>query len=302
MKIFKVLTAAVLMFISVNGYPRTLIDRFMPENDLYLEDNLFNANMTEDTFNAILDNIKTYYEPIIQGHGATLVIERNWSDSTVNAYAYQEGTSWYIAMFGGMARRAEITEDGFAMVACHELGHHLAGFPFYPDGNEWAANEGQSDYFATLACARKIWPATERAEMEKNGIKCASELPSNRVLADTVDPVAKEKCDSVYTDLCLTDKYDCYRAAMAGYSLGNLLAVLGKTKVSFSTPDKKVVTKTSNSHPAAQCRLDTYFAGALCNMSWQDSLIPADEKESTKVNCAKGSVAQRPLCWFKPTI
>ena len=29
-------------------------------------------------------------------------------------------------MYGGLARRAEVTEDGFAMVLCHELGHHVS--------------------------------------------------------------------------------------------------------------------------------------------------------------------------------
>ena len=59
-----------------------------------------------------------------------------------------------VIMFGGLARRPEITADGFLLVVCHELGHHLAGYPFIDD---WAANEGQADYFATQSCTKNIW-------------------------------------------------------------------------------------------------------------------------------------------------
>ena len=79
--------------------------------------------------------------------------------NTVNANASQRGRTWIVNMYGGLARRPEITPDGFAMVLCHELGHHMGGFPFV---SGWAANEGQSDLFATLSCGRILLVTTQK--------------------------------------------------------------------------------------------------------------------------------------------
>ena len=66
-------------------------------------------------------------------------------------------------------------------------------------------------------------------------------------------------------DICRKKDQDlCYRTAMAGKSVADLLATLGKQDLpSFLTPDENRVTRTYNSHPKAQCRLDTYLSGAL---------------------------------------
>ena len=55
-------------------------------------------------FNSILDRIEEMYTPIIAEFGATLSVARSWSDGTVNAYARQLGSTWEIAMFGGLAK------------------------------------------------------------------------------------------------------------------------------------------------------------------------------------------------------
>ena len=255
---------------------------FMPENNLHLQDGMFDNGMTEETFNAVIDEVETYYKPIISGHGADLIIERNWKDATVNAYASQSGSTWTIAMFGGLARRPEVTPDGFAMVVCHEMGHHLGGFPFV---SGWAAAEGTSDYFAMHACAKALWAHSENT-------------------TEQIDSVARELCD---TNLDPNqDRALCYREMNAGYSLANLLGALGGTKVSFSTPDKSIVKRTYSSHPKAQCRLDTYVAGTLCGLKWDDAVIPQTEAESSKYVCTNKSVdgydiQARPRCWFKPS-
>ena len=80
----------------------------------------------------------------------------------------------------GMARRPEMTEDAFMIIVCHEIGHHLAGMPQY---DEWAAIEGQADFFATHACAKNMW----RDERNKNA-----------EFSESVLAIAKDKCDSYY--------------------------------------------------------------------------------------------------------
>ena len=272
----------------------------LPPNDLYLEDNLFteDANINEQSFNKIIDDIIAIYKPLVAAHGAVLSTNSMWTNSTVNASAQQTGNSWVINMYGGLARRAEVTPDGFAMVVCHELGHHLAGFPFYGNA-DWAASEGQSDYFATQSCARKIW---------------ANDLVGNAEARNAVHPIAKAKCDATWSTVA--EQNFCYRTAMAGYSLAHLLSALGGTTASFETPDASQVSSTSVSHPEGQCRLDTYFSGALCIETFDPGIIPGKghpagqtsqdaEIVAASYSCTTAAfhnVGFRPRCWFKPEV
>jgi hypothetical protein len=241
--------------------------QFMPDNTLSRFDNINKTNITESEFNGILDTIEQVYRPIFANFGANFVLERAWADSTVNAYAEQQGKDWIVHMYGGMARRAELNTAGFGLVACHEIGHHLAGFPFY-NGNDWAANEGQSDYFANFVCAPKVFGG----------------LP-----VPAMTGIGKQKCDEAWPN-SQQAKNTCYIGLDGGLRLGKLLAALGgEATPKFETPDQSKVTKTSDSHPRAQCRVDTYLAGASCVKQWNDGVIPR----------ADGAVCNnRPRCWF----
>ncbi len=267
----------------------------LPPNDLHLEDNLFSdrANMTEQEFRQITDRIVDFYKPIVRGFGAELEATHKWEDPTVNAFANQSGNTWMITMFGGLARRPEVTDDGFALVVCHEIGHHIAGFPFYPS-NSWASSEGQSDYWASQACARNVW---------KN------DLEINAGFRATADPLVISHCDQVWTTTA--EQNLCYRIAMAGYSLANLLGTISGRQVSFLASDATQVSSTMTSHPPAQCRLDTYTAGALCERDFRSNLIPGrgmlngleSENIASQVSCTSADFfgrSARPRCWFKP--
>jgi len=252
---------------------RINVKTFMPANNLNEVDGLYDNGMTEAEFNAIIDEVVNYYAPIANQYGANFVVNRLWNDSTVNAQAYQQGNTWYVDMFGGLARRPEITRDGFQMVVCHETGHHFGGFP----ANGWAAYEGQADYFALHVCAKNLWANQP------------NQVPS-------IQPYAKKLCDqNVKGNLNL-----CYREMNASYSLASLLAALGNETASFQTPDKSKVSRTNPDHPRAQCRLDTYVAGNLCGTQWNDYVIPQTEQESANYLCTTG-VGARPRCWFKPS-
>ena len=118
---------------------------------LFAEDN----GVDEDRFNAVIDLAEKAYQEVFKSKGRRLVVvERKWSSGTVNAYAYQRGKTSYVAMFGGLARHPAVTADGFLTVVCHEIGHHIGGYPFV---NSWASNEGQSDYYATTKCLKAAW-------------------------------------------------------------------------------------------------------------------------------------------------
>lgn len=258
-----------------------------PPNNLHLEDNPSAlANMSEQEFDDLIDEVKEVYSPIVKKLGGRLTFEKDWDSSQVNAFARRGSfNKWVVAMFGGLARRPEVTKDAFQFVVCHEVGHHLAGWPFAYD---WASNEGQSDFFASQVCAKKIWK---------------DDIATNETFRETVDTAAKEKCDSVYSET--NNQNLCYRTAMAGKSLATLLGKMKKLRrlPSFTTPDLRVINKTNHKHPRPQCRLDTMLAGALCKAPFDDKVIPDNERESLIYSCSQYNPAHelsfRPKCWLK---
>lgn len=287
MKLVLRLFLTLVCFSSCGSYAqhRKLHDHsFMPENELGMFDDI-NAvsNISQDEFEIVLQRIEDYYKPLIEKvHGKTLLVTRDWEDSTVNAYATQYGDTWEIHMYGGLARRQEVSVDGFMLVACHEMGHHLGGFPF---SMSWAANEGQSDYFSTLSCARALMKEAS-SNQEFEALKAIPAYP-------------KRLCDKSWKKQ--SERLQCYRIALAGKSLSDLLS---NGQARFETPSEVIVEKTMNSHPPGQCRLDTYLSGALCRAHFDHEKIPKNESESVKVSCleSKGQLGFRPRCWFKPRI
>lgn len=265
---------------------------FVPENNLKISVNAKRAGgITEAQFHAVIDKFEPLYAPIVKSYGGDLVIERNWSDGTVNAYAQQLGKTWKVSMFGGLARHETITADGFALVVCHELGHHIGGAPrkISPWSSPWASNEGQADYFANLKCLRRGW---ENDNNERIVRGMMSEVPAT----------VRKACGEQY--VWNDDYWMCIRGSMAGLSVAKLFQALRNSNVEpkFDTPDARVVTKTDDNHPATQCRLDTYFQGSLCNVSWHEDVTATSEVTGTCHGTNGHSRGLRPLCWFKPLV
>ena len=262
------------------------ITGFAPENDLNISTSQKSINgIDEAQFNAVIDEVKAIYEPIIINNGDKMVINRKWEDGTVNASAQRIGKKVIINMFGGLARHNLITRDGFAIVMCHELGHHLGGAPKIGGWmNKWASNEGQSDYFATLKCFRKVY-------FNDNNLEKVSKMD--------IDPVVEAKCNAQWTNA--DEAALCKRSAMAAKSTADLLASLRRSDApKFDTPDANVVSRTNNRHPAAQCRLDTYFAGSLCDKDMNEDVSQDDPIIGTCSRTDGYQTGLRSLCWYKP--
>jgi hypothetical protein len=271
----------------------------VPKNDLYISADQKSINgINEEEFNKAIDEVESIYAPIIANMGAKLEIARNWQDGTVNAYAQQSGKTWKVAMFGGLARHATITKDALALVVCHEIGHHIGGAPKkggstgggWWGGNgggaiSWASNEGQSDYFATLKCLRKAW-------INDNNVEIVKSLNAPKLVTDKCRKSYKRSDDTAL----------CVRTSMAGLSVGNLFAALGRvSEPKFDTPDTKVVSSTNHNHPAAQCRLDTYYQGSLCDVNMNEDVSQTDEVRATCHGSLGNKIGTRPFCWFKPS-
>jgi hypothetical protein len=232
------LSAAVLIGCGKDE-AKTSVHLWVEDNDLWKEDNLnFAAAVDEAMFNAIIDEAEKLYAPIAKEWKEELVIQRNWTDSTVNASAWRDGKgNTEINMYGGLARRAEVVPMGFALVLCHELGHLYGGKPYVNVSLKMAA-EGQSDWYGAGWCLKNI--VESMVDQSDIGIT----------------PYTKKVCNN--------DEV-CMRQLDGGYSLGKLLSVLNKEKIpNYETPDKSVVTKTNTSYPkTTQCRLDSYHNGTL---------------------------------------
>lgn len=287
LSIMKNVALGCAVLASVNSFSCDIEGKtgFMPENDMYISaDQKADNGMTKETFDAIIDRALEVYKPVVAEKGANLEIIRKWEDGTVNAYANQAGKTWNVHMFGGLARHELVSNDGFALVICHELGHHLAGAPkvtrfFFPS---WASNEGQSDYWASMKCFKKIYESDDNESIVANM---------------NIDSEVTKMCEATYAEA--SDIAMCKRVSQASKGLAQLLN--GGREVSFTTPDTSVVSKTDHKHPRGQCRLDTYFQGALCIKDYNDETSNSDQTAGVCNRSENFDVGTRPLCWFKPS-
>ncbi len=235
--------------------------------------------MTEADFDRALARVEAAHQKFFTDKGQKLVIDKDWLEGIVNAFADREGETFIVEVYGGLARDPMITEDAFLLFVCHELGHHLGGAPTAKNLG-WPSLEGQADYFAALKCMKRVLD------------------PAKALTASEVDQVLSIKCAESFK--LQSERQICERIGMAGLSAANFFHSIEKKGLppSFTTPDQTQVAKTLVTHANSQCRLDTYLAGALCKTDL--ALNPAVTDQSKNV-CWQGiaSVGFRPNCWFK---
>jgi hypothetical protein len=88
-------------------------------------------------------------------HYPSITYQIDWLNDDVNAIAFIQGGRRYVRLYGGLIRHRYMELEGIGLVLSHEIGHHYAGDPKYP--NSWASCEGQSDYWGALIAQRKVW-------------------------------------------------------------------------------------------------------------------------------------------------
>lgn len=221
-------------------------ESIFPPNDLHLQDNL-NATegITESLFGQIIRAGASAYEGEACQRNEKLLIRERWKDATVNANvmrsAKYNGTVT-INMYGGLARRPEITPAGFAIVVCHELGHAYAGAPYVYEPTELSA-EGMADWYSTRHCLKRIWERVP--ELKKLG---------------EYEPFIDQNC--------VPEDSLCRNGLHGAKGLASLLALLMREDgPRFETPDLTEVEQTVLSYPdTVQCRLDSYRAGVFSEL------------------------------------
>jgi hypothetical protein len=239
------------------------------------------SGLSELDFNLILDRVENVMGPEMRKHlNKKLIFTRLWADPTVDAHTTRDDdNNPVIVVSGGLARHPQMTKDGFLLLMCHEIGHHLGGAPKIFRGNSnlrgWSSAEGQADYYATTKCLPKFF---QSASEDKN---------IDYDVDVTNQTIAMSKCSDQL----------CARSVLAGLAVSQVFASLvkGTPEPSLLIQDPTKVEKTYYKHPNPQCRLDTYLSGANCDIGTE---VPFDINNPSIGACLKEQNS-RPLCWFQ---
>lgn len=237
----------------------------------------------------LLQKLYDHFSPFVESFGAQLQLFNDWNVEDVNAIASRPTSNIYrINIFGGLTRFPNMTSDALVLVFCHELGHHIGGAPI--KSNDWASSEGQSDYWGAMKCFREYVK------------EVSSEVETNRIINSygKISSILLDKCSKQYSDNY--EKKICLRTGLAGKSLAQILNVMSNNSntVDFSTPNLYETPKNIDTHPEAQCRLDTYFSASLCP---KDIFNISSSQSSTTGFCTEEygySIGFRPHCWYAP--
>lgn len=96
----------------------------------------------------------------------SIVYHFDWSDDTVNAYAWVQNGVRHVAILGGLVRHFALELEGVALVLAHEIAHHYGGDPSFPGG---LTCEGQSDYYGVAVVMRRVWFGEDYATKADRG-------------------------------------------------------------------------------------------------------------------------------------
>ncbi|MCB0351662.1 MAG: hypothetical protein KDD38_10795 [Bdellovibrionales bacterium] len=200
------------------------------------------------------------YNPAMIGGGfgassAELTIEVTTDQST-----YKRSPYYLLSLTGRFAKHERMTEDALAMLICHEIGHAIGGSPTlkrtHVDFNLPISVEGQADYFAARDCFNRV---AKRILVQEE-----MNYP------DSIRAVCEANADPGGHSID-----ECIRIIGAGYQLQSVVVSIRNSFSNgagelFPDPIKKASTslvditkETFEGHPEAQCRMDTYVAGAL---------------------------------------
>ena len=199
--------------------------------------------------------IDTYAPVVAHKYHAILELKELWHDfggafKVDSAQKPMGEHRFVITLTGKIPHNPHMNADGYAIVACHEIGHIVGGSPYQNRSlTMWSAVEGQADYYATNEC---MWHYVKRT---KN---------------DT--PFPKKLLDEQSTGLC--HAFYAHNQEKLEGCLRIISGILAfkdyfNSTTSYANPvslalyDPKVVNETLNKYPSNQCRIDTMIAGLL---------------------------------------
>lgn len=281
------LVVALLVAGTVSACPVEPHEFMLSEMRGFGEPGVNESGITEEVFNETFTKVIDQYEKVFTDQGISVQRIIDWNNTWVNAQTGWTGARSVKFFFSGeLARQKYMTKDALVYVGCHEVGHHLGGFP-KKDG-KWSTSEGGSDYFAALKCMRTIFKNDpENAAMEN------ADLPAE----------VKNKCREVYPDQ--DDYLLCLRTTKAGDDMARTFKYRRvKEEIPFMMlsvlPD---VERTNDAgYPSNECRAVTAFAGAICSKGPEFPISFVDEASGYCHEKNGDTFGMRPRCWFKPNL
>lgn len=241
------------------------------------------GSVTKEQFQQTTKEFEIFFNERIdrEYRGSELIVYSSWESPTVNAFADQKPNKYLITIYGGLARHPAINQDGLTAVLCHELGHHFGGYP--QKSNRWSSAEGQADYYTTMKCLRRFWENT------------------NNILAlkDTEIPLKlRSECALTYSSE--KERALCHRMGMAGLSVALMIQAIDNDSITprFETPEREHPRTINYGYPFSQCRLDTFFQGAICPVHESEEFDHEDETIGSCHSIRGNARGIRPRCWF----
>lgn len=239
--------------------------------------------VTEDQSREVIQRLSTLYAQDVAALGGRLDIAE-LDTMRFDAFANQmPNGDFQVRLTKAVRFQQEMSLDGYTLIACHEIGHHVGGAPLFTNGQ--MSVEGEADYFGNLKCMRRYLESLPASEL------FAGPKPS----LDLVARCAKKFSNS-------TEVQVCARSLQASIDLGRVLDVMSGVAIQpnrLDTPDTSVVSETFEDHPATQCRVDTYRAGALCEVSLREPISRTDPNAGV-CNQRIDPAQQRPRCFYAP--
>lgn len=291
-KVFKLHIAYIIMFFS--SHTLACEHGFFPDNTHYLLGSSQNAMNIQAYSTVVIEKMQKLYEPIFAKNNKQLIIDIQWDEAKVNAYATtDDNNNPLIRVTGGMANHELLTPDGLALILCHEVGHFLGGEPKKLRGRStkrsWSSAEGQADYYANAVCLKKLFKLLPEFQhvADAKSIHDSNEKSNNSTQSRYINEI-NQLCDTPL----------CHRIALASLNVAKVYATTGfyERELSLIYPDESTVYQTLYSHPGPQCRLDTLIAALRCENS---------EELTFKLNDPISGACdepdfRRPRCWYYP--
>lgn len=123
---------------------------------------LAKAQFSESEFNSRVAKFTEFAQPLIEPRQLLIEFDPEWVGNIGSCYLTEK--AFVISIGSRMNETVGLSGDQLDLILCHELGHLLGQGPRKSNNltevGNWAAGEGESDYFSG-SCLKALWSLTE---------------------------------------------------------------------------------------------------------------------------------------------